>query len=293
MAVTEARSHRSTRRGPGGPGHHALPAVTACLTVLAALTVVTTGPASARSAQPTHHRPPSRAVFAVGAAAVDVTPPAAGPGVANPAAACATPLQLAQHDGHHLLSLEEPYTDVNHNGIWDVGEPFVDCPTPLVNGGTAPPDGRWDGIYARRWRLLRPASPPRCSTPVGAHRRGPQRRPHGVAHERRQRGRVQGDLGPGAGQGPRRRVPVGRHHALHVDPRRVGARHDRHHRPQRVHVRRRRLLRAVPGRRRGAQHRAGGDAAHGPPSSATGRCTPTTSCPAGRRTRSRRRGRSA
>ena len=146
MAVTEARSHRSTRRGPGGPGHHALPAVTACLTVLAALTVVTTGPASARSARPTHHRPPSRAVFAVGAAAVDVTPPTAGPGVANPAAACATPLQLAQHDGHHLLSLEEPYTDVNHNGIWDVGEPFVDCPTPLVNGGTAPPDGRWDGI---------------------------------------------------------------------------------------------------------------------------------------------------
>ncbi len=50
MAVTEARSHRSTRRGPGGPGHHALPAVTACLTVLAALAVVTTGPASARSA---------------------------------------------------------------------------------------------------------------------------------------------------------------------------------------------------------------------------------------------------
>ena len=146
MAVTEARSHRSTRRGPGGPGHHALPAVTACLTVLAALTVVTTGPASARPARLAHHHPPSRAVFAVGAAAVDVTPPAAGPGVANPAAACATPAQLATHDGHHLLSLEEPYTDVNHNGIWDVGEPFVDCPTPLVNGGTAPPDGRWDGI---------------------------------------------------------------------------------------------------------------------------------------------------
>ena len=204
MAVTEARSHRSTRRGPGGRGH-VLPAVTACLTVLAALTVVTTGPASARSALPSHHRPPSRAVFQVGAAAVDVTPPAAGPGVANPAAACATPAQLAVHDGHHLLSLEEPYTDVNHNGIWDVGEPFVDCPTPLVNGGTAPPDGRWDGIYAGWRRRRRPRADRGARPPVGTHRRRPQRRPHGVAHERRQRGRVQGDLGPGAGQGPRRR----------------------------------------------------------------------------------------
>ena len=94
--------------------------------------------------------PPDRsgpaAVFQVGAAAVDVTPPLAASGVTNPAAACASPAQLAQYDGPHLLSLEEPYIDTNHNGIWDSGEPFIDCPTALVGGGTAPPDGRWDGI---------------------------------------------------------------------------------------------------------------------------------------------------
>ena len=86
------------------------------------------------------------AVFQVGAAAVDVTPPLASSGAPNPAAACATPAQLAQYDGPHLLSLEEPYIDTNGNGIWDEGEPFIDCSVPLTNGRTAPPDQRWDGI---------------------------------------------------------------------------------------------------------------------------------------------------
>ena len=85
-------------------------------------------------------------MFQVGAAAVDVTPPLASSGAPNPAAACATPAQLATYDGPHLLSLEEPYVDTNHNGVWDSGEPFVDCPVPLTDGGTAPPDQRWDGI---------------------------------------------------------------------------------------------------------------------------------------------------
>lgn len=89
---------------------------------------------------------PGGAVFFVGAAATDVTPPAPSSTTANPAAACASPAQLAQYNGAHLLSLEEPYIDSNHNGVWDSGEPFIDCPVPLVNGGTAPPDGRWDGI---------------------------------------------------------------------------------------------------------------------------------------------------
>ncbi len=120
-----------------------LGAAVACVVVFAALAAV---PAGARSSG---HRSTSvapAAVFQVGAAAVDVTPPLASSGAPNPAAACATPAQLSTYDGPHLLSLEEPYVDTNHNGVWDSGEPFVDCPVPLTDGGTAPPDQRWDGI---------------------------------------------------------------------------------------------------------------------------------------------------
>lgn len=78
----------------------------------------------------------------LGAAAVDVTPPLAG-SAPNPAA-CAG---ASAHTGPHLLSLEEPYTDANGNGRYDLGEPFLDCPTPRANGGTRPPDGRWNGHY--------------------------------------------------------------------------------------------------------------------------------------------------
>jgi hypothetical protein len=81
--------------------------------------------------------------FRVGAAAVDITPPLAGPGVADPAH-CAAP---AAYTGAHLLTLEEPYQDVNGNRRHDDGEPFQDCPVRRVDGSTAPPDGRWDGIY--------------------------------------------------------------------------------------------------------------------------------------------------
>jgi hypothetical protein len=83
------------------------------------------------------------AAFRVGAAAVDVTPPLAGPGVVDPAH-CAAP---AGYTGHQLLTLEEPYQDTNGNGRRDDGEPFQDCPVRRVDGSLAPPDGRWDGIY--------------------------------------------------------------------------------------------------------------------------------------------------
>jgi hypothetical protein len=86
--------------------------------------------------------PSARAFFRVGAAAVDVTPPPFGQGE-NPAA-CAG---ASNFTGPHLFSLEEPYTDTNGNGQYDPGEPFLDCPTPRADGGTRPPDGRWDGIY--------------------------------------------------------------------------------------------------------------------------------------------------
>ncbi len=84
-----------------------------------------------------------RGAFRVGAAAVDVTPPAARPGVPDPAR-CTAP---AGYDGRHLLTLEEPYRDTNGNGRHDDGEPFQDCPVRRVDGTVAPPDGRWDGIY--------------------------------------------------------------------------------------------------------------------------------------------------
>ncbi len=87
-------------------------------------------------------RPLPAPAFAVGAAAVDVTPPPAG-SAGNPAA-CAG---AEAYTGPHLLSLEEPYTDANGNGAYDPGEPFLDCPTPRANGGERPPDERWDGIY--------------------------------------------------------------------------------------------------------------------------------------------------
>src|SRR5262245_647931 len=81
--------------------------------------------------------------FAVGAAAVDITPPLAANAATNPADCDLT----GTFDGPHLFSLEEPYKDLNANGRYDGGEPFVDCPTPTANGGVRPPDGRWDGIY--------------------------------------------------------------------------------------------------------------------------------------------------
>src|SRR5213594_2974529 len=98
---------------------------------------------------------PARAAarFLVGASAADITPPLAATAASNPANCDASGL----YDGSHLFSLEEPYLDTNGNGVYDAGdptaqppippEPFLDCPTPTANGGTRPPDGRWDGIY--------------------------------------------------------------------------------------------------------------------------------------------------
>jgi hypothetical protein len=82
-------------------------------------------------------------MFQVGASVADITPPLAATAASNPANCDTT----GTFDGPHLLSLEEPYKDTNGNGQYDTGEPFVDCPTPTANGGTRPPDGRWDGIY--------------------------------------------------------------------------------------------------------------------------------------------------
>jgi len=109
-----------------------------------ALVLALVGPGLAAAAPDAAAAAPSgRGEFRVGAAAVDITPPLAAPGVADPAH-CAAP---AGYDGAHLLTLEEPYQDANHNGRHDDGEAFQDCPVPRADGTTAPPDGRWDGIY--------------------------------------------------------------------------------------------------------------------------------------------------
>jgi hypothetical protein len=112
-------------------------ALTAALVV-----AVSTLPASADDAHG-RQRGESAPLVRVGAAAVDVTPPLASSGFANPAACTGA----SSFHGPHLLSLEEPYTDTNGNGRHDAGEPFLDCPTPRADGTLAPPDGRWDGIY--------------------------------------------------------------------------------------------------------------------------------------------------
>ncbi len=91
--------------------------------------------------------------FLVGASATDITPPLAATATSNPADCDVS----GTYDGPHLFSLEEPYQDLNGNGVYDAGdptdpssgppEPFLDCPTPTANGDLRPPDGRWDGIY--------------------------------------------------------------------------------------------------------------------------------------------------
>ena len=113
--------------------------------LLPLLVVALATPALAATASAAGGTAPDRpdADFRVGAAAVDITPPRAGPGATDPAH-CAAP---ATYTGAHLLTLEEPYQDVNGNGRHDDGEPFQDCPVPRVDGTVAPPDGRWDGIY--------------------------------------------------------------------------------------------------------------------------------------------------
>jgi hypothetical protein len=87
--------------------------------------------------------PVSGVTFQVGASVADITPPLAAAVTGNPANCDLS----GTFDGPHLFSLEEPYKDVNSNGRYDAGEPFVDCPTPTANGDVRPPDGRWDGIY--------------------------------------------------------------------------------------------------------------------------------------------------
>src|SRR5579862_529574 len=79
---------------------------------------------------PYHHG--FAAPFRVGAAVQSITPPSFGavPG-GDPANCKHSPI----YDGARQFAFEEPYIDLQHDGHYDPGDPFVDC-----NG-----NGRWDG----------------------------------------------------------------------------------------------------------------------------------------------------
>jgi hypothetical protein len=70
----------------------------------------------------------------VGAAKVDITPPAYNPADdARDFPICPTSV----FSGPRAFDFEEPYTDLNGNGVYDFGEPYCD----------ANANGRWDGIF--------------------------------------------------------------------------------------------------------------------------------------------------
>jgi hypothetical protein len=86
-------------------------------------------PAAATSPAPDGH-----GGWRVGAAKVDITPPAYNPADdARDFPACPTSV----FSGARAFDFEEPYTDLNGNGVYDFGEPYCD----------ANANGRWDGIF--------------------------------------------------------------------------------------------------------------------------------------------------
>ena len=173
--------------------------------------------------------------FVAGASVVDITPPLAATATANPANCDPT----GTYDGPHLFSLEEPYQDLNDNGRYD-GDPSTGGPSRsstarrrTANGDVRPPDGRWDGIYLGGGDGY-DRHPDRGARPVTARTIVVGNGDEQVSiTSRRQRGRVPGDLGPGAAEGACRRRLRPRRDVHELDARRVRARHDRHHGPER------------------------------------------------------------
>src|SRR5690349_21637402 len=72
------------------------------------------------------------AAFRVGAGVADFTPPRHGHAPGGDRADCG---HTGTFTGPRQFAYEEPYTDAQHTGHYDPGDPFKDC-----NG-----DGRWDG----------------------------------------------------------------------------------------------------------------------------------------------------
>jgi len=99
----------------------------------AAAAVVGGLPPAAHAATPGPDMPTSG--WRVGAAKVDITPPAfnAADDATDFGAACST----GAFSGPRQFRFEEPYTDSNGNGLYDFGEPYCD----------ANANSRWDGIF--------------------------------------------------------------------------------------------------------------------------------------------------
>lgn len=82
----------------------------------------------------THAAPAAAGGWRVGAAMVDITPPAyVAADDARDFPSCPTSV----FDGPRQFDFEEPYVDQNGNGVYDFGEPYCD----------ANANGRWDGIF--------------------------------------------------------------------------------------------------------------------------------------------------
>jgi hypothetical protein len=82
-------------------------------------------------------RSPGRAArFDVGAAVATITPPAFGHLGNDPANCTSTVANPAAYNGARVFAFEEPYIDEAHSGMFQPGDPYIDC-----NG-----NGRWDGI---------------------------------------------------------------------------------------------------------------------------------------------------
>ncbi len=79
-----------------------------------------------------HYRHGRAAHFAVGAAVADFTPPLHGQAPGGDPADCE---HTGLFTGARQFAYEEPYVDLQHDGHYDLGDPYVDC-----NG-----NGRWDG----------------------------------------------------------------------------------------------------------------------------------------------------
>jgi hypothetical protein len=98
-----------------------------------ALAVVLSALATPAGGYHGHYAQPRRAAqFRVGAASISFTPPLHGRVSGGDPADCA---HSATFDGPHKFAFEEPYTDLQHHGHYDLGDPFVDCNR----------NGRWDG----------------------------------------------------------------------------------------------------------------------------------------------------
>lgn len=157
-AVNVAAGRRLLSHGetPVMPDRRILTVLIAALLggLLAAAGLFSPHPASAVAGRPSSpmRSVHGRGVFDIGAATVDITPPR---GQAISGSGCTAVGGSGPFNGPRAFGLEEPYDDVNGNGRYDApdpttgahGEPFLDCPTPTANGGTRPPDGRWDGIF--------------------------------------------------------------------------------------------------------------------------------------------------